>query len=141
MINGFLFAYERLLPCTIEVKLASTMTVRIPCPEIQAIAKRVLSRLDRARAIENIVLKKRCSIRVNRYLLTVSHRIHYVAGPPGFEPGISGSGGRRPVLARLRAHCSFSSLIVCLCFMVLCFCFRWWVCLGVWVCFCIYRSF
>ena len=54
------FTYERLLPCTLEVSIDDSVTVRIPCPEIQVIADRAMGRDERARAIENIVFRKKC---------------------------------------------------------------------------------
>ena len=34
-----LITYKSLLPCTIETRLANAVTVRVPCPEIQAVAE------------------------------------------------------------------------------------------------------
>ncbi len=68
-----LFSYENLLPCTIETRLANAVTVRVPCPEIQAVADKVLGRQDRVKAIEDIVKRKRSEVRVDYCLLTVSH--------------------------------------------------------------------
>jgi len=68
-----LFTYRKLLPCTIEARLTNTITVRIPCPEIRVIADRALGRLDRARAIGDVIEKKRCNVRVGRCLSTINH--------------------------------------------------------------------
>ncbi|MEB3773833.1 MAG: hypothetical protein GSR86_02755 [Desulfurococcales archaeon] len=65
------FTYERLHPCTIEAKINEMITVRIPCPEIQAIADKVLGRMERARALENLTGKKRCSVKINQCLTTI----------------------------------------------------------------------
>ena len=35
-----------------------------------------------------------------------------VAGPRGFEPRTTGSAGRRPILARLRAHLLYGTRVV-----------------------------
>ena len=59
-------------PCSIEVKLTDAVVVRVPCPGIQAIANKVLGRLGRVIAIED-VMKKRCEVRVDYCLLTVGH--------------------------------------------------------------------
>ena len=40
----------------------------------------------------------------NQYVRSLVFMTVFVAGPPGFEPGTSGSEGRRPILARLRAR-------------------------------------
>ncbi len=68
-----LFTYEKLLPCTIETKINNIATIRIQCPEIQVIADKALGRLEWARAIENVIDKKRCSVRINYCLLTINH--------------------------------------------------------------------
>ncbi len=68
-----LFTYEKLLPCTIETKINNIVTVRIPCPEIQVIADKALGRLERARAIESVIDKKRCNVRINYCLLIINH--------------------------------------------------------------------
>jgi len=68
-----LFSYENhLLPCTIETRLANAVTVRDPCSEIRAVADKVLGRQNRAKAIEDIVKRKRCKARVDHCLSTVS---------------------------------------------------------------------
>ena len=54
------FTYEGLLPCTLEVSIDDSATVRIPCPEIQVIADKAMDRDERARAIENTVFRKKC---------------------------------------------------------------------------------
>ncbi len=54
------FTYEKLLPCTLEVDIDYLATVRIPCPEIQVIADKAMGRHNRARAIVNIVSRKKC---------------------------------------------------------------------------------
>ncbi len=68
-----LFPYRKLFPCTIEARLTNTITARIPCPEIQVIADRALGRLDRARAIGDVIERKRCNVRVGRCLSTINH--------------------------------------------------------------------
>jgi len=68
-----LFTYMKLLPYTIEARLTNTITVRIPCLEIQVIAVRVLGRLDKARAIGDVIEKKRYNVRVKRGLSTINH--------------------------------------------------------------------
>ena len=68
-----LFIYEKLLSCTIETKINNIVTARTPCPEIQVIADKALGRLERARAVEDVIDKKRCNVRINYYLLTIDH--------------------------------------------------------------------
>lgn len=54
------FTYEKLLPCTLEVDIDYSATLRIPCPEIQVIADKAMGRHNRARAIVSIVSRKKC---------------------------------------------------------------------------------
>ena len=68
-----LFSHRNLLPYTMEVSLTDTLTVRIPCPEIQVIANKALGRLDRARVIKDVMEKKRCNVRVDECILVTSH--------------------------------------------------------------------
>ena len=58
---------------TMEVSLTDTLTVRIPCPEIQVIADKALGRPDRARVIKDVMEKKRCNVRVDECILVTSH--------------------------------------------------------------------
>ncbi len=66
-----LFIYEKLLPCTMETKINDVAIVRIPCSEIQVIADKALGRLERVKAIEDVIDNKECSLRINYCLLTI----------------------------------------------------------------------
>ncbi len=63
-----LFAYENLLPCTLEARVSGDLRVRIPCPEIQYIADKALSRHERARALEGLLGSRRCPARIDECL-------------------------------------------------------------------------
>ena len=68
-----IFTYEKLLPCTIETRINDMVTVRIPYPEIQAIADKALGRLERAKAIKDVIDKKNCNVRINYCLSVINH--------------------------------------------------------------------
>jgi len=71
-----LFTYERLLLCIIKTKINDIATVRIPCPEIQVIADKALSRPERVRVIKDVIDEKRYNVKINYCLLTINHRLY-----------------------------------------------------------------
>lgn len=58
-------SYENLLPCTLEVKLAGNIAVRIPCPEIQLVADKALGRLERAEVLASLISRDGCGAKLS----------------------------------------------------------------------------
>ena len=62
--------YENLTPCTIEVALTDKISVRVPCPEIQALADKALGRLDRAKILEELAARHTCKKELYQCIIT-----------------------------------------------------------------------
>ncbi len=62
--------YENLTPCTIEVTLTDEISVRVPCPEIQALADNALGRLDRAKILEELAARHTCKKKLHQCIIT-----------------------------------------------------------------------
>ena len=62
--------YENLTPCTIEVALTDKIPVRVPCPEIQALADKALGRLDRAKILEELAARHTCKKKLHQCIIT-----------------------------------------------------------------------
>ncbi len=75
--------------------------------KVEKLSKRDLRRL--AKMIVEEIAKK---ITVVNSQAKHSKKYKGQAGPRGFEPRVSGLEGRRPILARLRAHCSTPAFIL-----------------------------
>ena len=62
--------YENLTPCTIEVTLTDEIPVRVPCPEIQAVADEALGRAERTRVLKKLDARHACGKELHQCLIT-----------------------------------------------------------------------
>ena len=62
--------YENLIPCTIEVTLTDEIPVRVPCPEIQAVADEALGRVERARVLKKLAARPTCGKELCQLIIT-----------------------------------------------------------------------
>ncbi len=62
--------YENLTPCTIEVTLADEIPVKVPCPEIQAVADEALGRVERTRVLKKLAARHACGKELHQCLIT-----------------------------------------------------------------------